>query len=95
MTTWNRQAIRWQSVAEHWSYFGDRLRERWSRLTEDDIEAIGGSREDLARILHVRYGIEPQEIEALVTEWQKDVVDDTPTLVFWRPPERPGAPRSH
>jgi uncharacterized protein YjbJ (UPF0337 family) len=83
--TFNRAVMRWQQIAEHWATFRGSLHERWGRLSEVDLELIDGRRERLLRVLQERYGLRGEEAEALLLEWQKDVAEDTPTLVFWNP----------
>jgi uncharacterized protein YjbJ (UPF0337 family) len=85
--TFNRAVMRWQQIAENWNSFRGKLRERWSRLSEIDLELIDGRRESLLRALRERYGLHGEEAEALLLEWQKDIAEDTPTLVLW-PAER-------
>lgn len=86
--TFNRSVMRWQQIAENWNSFRGKLRERWSRLSEVDLELIDGRRESLLRALQERYGLRGEEVEALLLEWQKDVAEDTPTLVLWPPEQR-------
>lgn len=80
--TFNRSVMRWQQIAENWNSFRGKLHERWSRLSEVDLELIDGRRESLLRALQERYGLLSQEAEALLLEWQKDIAEDTPTLVL-------------
>jgi hypothetical protein len=86
--TFNRAVMRWQQIAENWNTFRAQLHERWSRLSELDLELIDGRRGSLLRALQERYGLPSEEAEALLLEWQKDIAEDTPTLVLWPPPER-------
>ena len=46
----------WQQIEENWARFKQAIREKWGKLTEDDLEAIAGRRKRLEEMLHKRYG---------------------------------------
>jgi uncharacterized protein YjbJ (UPF0337 family) len=61
--------MNWEQTAAQWSSFSEHIQSRWQRLTEDDLIAIGGSRDALVGKLHERYGLLPYEAERSIDEW--------------------------
>ena len=81
----NRSVMSWQNIADNWRAFRGSLRERWGRLSELDLDQVDGRRQRLLGVLQARYGVDAEHADALLLEWQKDVVENGPTLVLWPP----------
>ncbi len=60
----------WQRVANRWDYFKIRARQRWGRISPDELDAIGGRRERLAECIRELYGISQGAAEMQVDSWQ-------------------------
>ena len=56
----------WQQIEENWARFKQAIREKWGKLTEDDLEAIAGRRK---RMLHKRYGFAADHVRKEVDDW--------------------------
>ena len=56
-----------------WKELKGRVREKWGKLTDDELETIGGKREKLAGILQQKYGIAKQEAERQIAQFEKDI----------------------
>jgi uncharacterized protein YjbJ (UPF0337 family) len=50
-----------------------RAKQRWGKLTDDDLDVIEGRREELIGRLQTRYGIAKEEAERQVKEWAEEV----------------------
>jgi uncharacterized protein YjbJ (UPF0337 family) len=50
-----------------------RAKQRWGKLTDDDLDVIEGRREELIGRLQTRYGIAKEEAERQVEEWAEEV----------------------
>ena len=59
----------WQQIEENWARFKQAIREKWSKLSEDDLEAIAGRRKRLEETLHKRYGFAPDHVRKEVDAW--------------------------
>jgi len=59
----------WQQIEENWARFKQTIREKWGKLTEDDLEAIAGRRKRLEETLHERYGFAPDHVRKEVDDW--------------------------
>jgi uncharacterized protein YjbJ (UPF0337 family) len=57
--TGNREAIRmnWDQLEGKWKQYLGEIREKWGKLTDDDLHVIAGRREQLIGRLQERYGI--------------------------------------
>lgn len=59
----------------HWKQFKGRMRERWGRLTGDDLEMIEGRRQQLSGRIQERYGIARDEARHQLERWRHSVHD--------------------
>lgn len=73
-------ATRWQQVR-------GQTRTWWGKLTDDDLEWIGGKAERLAHLLQEKYGYTPQHAVAQSDRWMRSHQDDPPPLVRQTPPQ--------
>lgn len=48
----------WERIEGSWHQFRDRVKRRWARLTERELDRINGRREELQRFLQQAYGLE-------------------------------------
>jgi len=55
--------MNWDQIEGNWKQFKGRVRERWGKFTDDDLEIIYGKRDKLAGKLQERYGMEKEEAE--------------------------------
>ena len=55
--------MNWDKIEGNWKQLKGEIRERWGRLTNDDIDVIQGNREKLIGKLQERYGIRRDEAE--------------------------------
>jgi uncharacterized protein YjbJ (UPF0337 family) len=56
-------------LAERWQELKGSVQARWGELTDDDIEHLSGSTDELAGILQQRYGFAKAKFEAEIAEW--------------------------
>ena len=55
-----------------WHELKGHLRARWAELTDDDLEHLGGSTEELAGVLQQRYGYAKAKFEAEINDWLRE-----------------------
>ncbi len=67
--------MNWDRVQGNWKQFKGMVREKWSKLTDDHVNAIDGHREILAGRLQEAYGIGKEEAERQISDWQKSIHD--------------------
>lgn len=59
-----------------WKQAMGQLREKWGKLTEDDLEMIAGQRDQLVGRLQERYGIAKEEAEKRANEFMDSLADE-------------------
>lgn len=58
-------------IAGAWLQIRGTLKEKWGKLTEDDLKQLEGNAERLAGKLQERYGLAREEAERQMKEFQK------------------------
>jgi uncharacterized protein YjbJ (UPF0337 family) len=61
--------MKWNDIELHWPELQHRAQRHWFHLTEDDVAAISGSRDELAERVQERYGFSRLEAEKEVDAW--------------------------
>jgi uncharacterized protein YjbJ (UPF0337 family) len=56
----------WTSIQGNWNQYKGQIKEKWGKLTDDDLMRIGGNRDQLIGILQQRYGMAKDRIEEQV-----------------------------
>jgi uncharacterized protein YjbJ (UPF0337 family) len=54
-----------------WKILEGRLRERWGKLTDDDLDIVRGRRDQLAGRIQRAYGLSQDEAEKQVKEFER------------------------
>ena len=49
--------MNWDQVSGQWAQLRGSLREKWGKLTDDDLEIAAGNRDKLVGLLQERYGL--------------------------------------
>jgi uncharacterized protein YjbJ (UPF0337 family) len=63
--------MNWDQVKGNWKQFTGKVRERWGKLTDDDMAMVEGRRDQLAGRLQERYGIAKEQAESEIDEFAK------------------------
>ncbi len=61
--------MNWDRVEGSWNELKGRVRVKWAKLTDDDIEAIAGKKDELVGRLQRRYGMKKDEAEQELDTW--------------------------
>jgi uncharacterized protein YjbJ (UPF0337 family) len=70
--------MNWDQVQGKWKQTKGQLREKWGKLTDDDLNMIAGQREQLIGRLQERYGIAKEEAERRADEFVQSLMDEPP-----------------
>ncbi|HKY64568.1 MAG TPA: CsbD family protein [bacterium] len=62
--------MNWDQIEGNWKQFKGKIREKWGRLTDDELESIAGSKDRLVGALQQKYGVAKEEAERQLREWQ-------------------------
>ena len=55
--------MNWDQVAGSWKQTKGKIREKWGKLTDDDLDVIAGKRDQLVGRLQERYGMARDEAQ--------------------------------
>jgi uncharacterized protein YjbJ (UPF0337 family) len=69
--TQRRTTMDWNRVEGNWKQFKGAAKEKWGKLTDDDLNVIEGRREQLEGKLQQRYGYAKDQIHKDVDDWFK------------------------
>lgn len=61
--------MNWDTIAGGWKQAKGKVREKWGKLTDDDLEVIAGKRDQLVGRIQERYGITREEAEHQVKDF--------------------------
>ena len=56
-----------------WNEYKGKVKERWGKLTDDDVDQVEGKRDQLLGLVQQRYGRSREQAEKELNEWEKVV----------------------
>lgn len=62
--------MNWDEVTGNWNQLKGAVKERWGRLTDDDLTAIDGKLDILVGKLQQRYGLAKEKAEEQISQWK-------------------------
>ena len=69
--------MNWDQIAGKWKQMKGDIRTRWGKLTDDDLDVIGGEKDKLVGHIQERYGIQKDEAQRQVDDWHNRLGSDT------------------
>jgi len=63
----------WDRISGNWAHWRDRVRERWGRLTSDELDRVAGRREQLVGRIQSAYGIAREEADRQLRNWERNL----------------------
>jgi uncharacterized protein YjbJ (UPF0337 family) len=65
--------MNWDQIEGSWKQVKGRAKQKWGKLTDDDLDVIKGKRDELVGKLQARLGIEREQAEREVEAWQRQL----------------------
>ena len=65
--------MNWDRIAGNWKEFKGKVKEKWGKLTDDDLTAVAGKRDQLAGRLQQRYGYGKDQAERELDEFARSL----------------------
>jgi uncharacterized protein YjbJ (UPF0337 family) len=63
--------MNWDEIAGKWKQFKGSAKQRWGKLTDDDLDYVAGTRDKLIGRLQEKYGIIKEDAERQADDWVK------------------------
>lgn len=58
-------------VKGKWKELKGNVRQQWGKLTNDDVDRLKGTQEELIGLLQQRYGYEQEQAKKEINDWAK------------------------
>jgi uncharacterized protein YjbJ (UPF0337 family) len=62
--------MNWDQIEGKWKEIKGQAKQKWGKLTNDDLDVINGKREELIGRVQNRYGMAKEEAEKQVKEFE-------------------------
>jgi uncharacterized protein YjbJ (UPF0337 family) len=62
--------MNWDQIAGNWKQVKGTVRQKWGKLTDDDVDVIAGKRDILLGKIQERHGIAREEAEKELKAWE-------------------------
>ena len=69
--------MNWEQVQGQWKQLKGKLKMKWGRLTDDDLDVIAGQKDILVGKIQERYGLKKEEALRQVEEWNSTLGKET------------------
>ena len=63
--------MNWDRAQGNWKQFKGKVKEQWGLLTDDQLDVIGGRREQLAGRVQEAYGVSRDEAERQISDFEQ------------------------
>jgi uncharacterized protein YjbJ (UPF0337 family) len=67
--------MKWDQIESQWRELAGSARAHWNKLTDEDCQAIAGTKEHLVGRIQKRYGVAREEAEKQVEHWAEALLD--------------------
>jgi len=65
--------MNWDQIKREWKQVSDKIKVTWGKLSEDDLAAIDGRREQFAGLLQERYGYAKDRADQELDEFTREL----------------------
>jgi len=72
------KSMNWDRIEGNWKQFKGNVKQQWGKLTDDQLDVIGGKRQNLSGKIQEAYGITKDETEKQISEWQARQKEQAP-----------------
>lgn len=64
-----------EQFSGQWKVLKGKVKEKWGKLTDDDIAKIEGKRDQLVGLIQKRYGYEKERAEKELDQWEHELFE--------------------
>jgi uncharacterized protein YjbJ (UPF0337 family) len=69
--------MNWDQIQGDWKQFSGKVKEKWGKLTDNELTTMAGQREQLIGVLQERYGYEKEQAEKELNEFTQGLKPHT------------------
>ena len=62
--------MHWDRIEGNWKQFKGDIKQKWGKLTDDQLDVIAGKRDGLAGKIQEAYGVSKEQAEEQLADWQ-------------------------
>lgn len=63
--------MNWDQISGKWTEMKGQVKEKWGKLTDDDLDVIRGKRDQLAGKIQQRYGVAKEAAEREINDFER------------------------
>jgi uncharacterized protein YjbJ (UPF0337 family) len=67
--------MNWDRIEGNWQQAKGKVKQRWGKLTDDQLAVINGQRDILAGKLQEAYGLSKDEVDRQIRDWESSLSD--------------------
>lgn len=64
--------MNWDRIEGNWKEFKGKAQQQWGKLTNDDLDVLKGTREELEGVIQKRYGYAKDKARDEIDTWLKN-----------------------
>jgi uncharacterized protein YjbJ (UPF0337 family) len=65
--------MNWDQVEGKWKQLKGSVKQKWGKLSDDDLDVIAGKRDELMGKIQERYGITREEAQKQIEDWDPEI----------------------
>jgi uncharacterized protein YjbJ (UPF0337 family) len=66
--------MNWYEIAGNWMQIKGKVKEHWGKLTDNDLIAVAGRRDQLAGVLQQKYGYAKSQVEKELESFSQGLI---------------------
>lgn len=67
--------MNWDRIEGNWKQVKGLAKQKWGKLTDDELDVIAGKRDELTGRIQESYGLAKDEAEEQIEAWKRDLDD--------------------
>ena len=71
--------MNWDRIEGQWKQMKGKVKTKWGKLTDDDLDVIAGQKDQLVGRIQERYGIQKDAAQRQVDEWNTTLKEEDET----------------
>lgn len=65
--------MNWEQIEGGWKQWSGKIKEKWGKLTDDDLTVVAGKRDQLSGALQRRYGFAKEQADKELDNFVKSI----------------------